>query len=59
MAVYMKLEGIEGDITAEGYVGWCEVNYTHFAIQQRANMTIGHGINKMSSIPKLRLYKIR
>src|SRR5215471_18171214 len=41
MPIYMKYEGVEGDVTAKGYTGWIEVHSFQWGCSRHLETTTG------------------
>ena len=52
MPIYMKIEGIKGNVTAAGHEGWIELMSAQLGVQRRVNTT-GQGANREASTPSV------
>lgn len=52
MPIYMKIEGIKGNVTAAGHEGWIELTSAQLGVQRRVNTT-GRGTNREASTPSV------
>jgi type VI secretion system secreted protein Hcp len=53
MPIYMKIEGVEGNVTAEGYKGWIEVNSCQFGIGRGVSSPHGSDVDREASTPSV------
>jgi len=52
MPIYMKIEGIKGNVTAAGHEGWIELMSAQLGVQRRVNTT-GQSSNREASTPSV------
>ena len=53
MAIYLELEGIEGNVTAEGYEGQIGIMSVSFGVSRQISMEPGAMTNRETSAPML------
>lgn len=53
MAIYMKFDGIDGDVTAKGYEKQIEVDSFQFGVGRAISMDAGSAANRSSGRPSL------
>ncbi len=52
MSIYVKLDGISGDITTQGYQGWVECLHMYFGgASKKVSTTVGDTNNRVQSRP--------
>jgi type VI secretion system secreted protein Hcp len=51
--IYMKLEGIEGNVTSKGHQHWIELDSISFHTQRALNTHSGRVANRETSLPQL------
>lgn len=51
MAIYVKIDGIEGDVTAKGYEGCFEALSVSHEVKRQVSNQVGHVINRQISKP--------
>ena len=57
MAIYMEYDGIQGDVTAEGYQGMIRLDFAMFNSQRAIKMKPGQLANRESGLPKFSVLK--
>lgn len=58
MTIYMKIDSIDGDVTAKGYEKWIELSSIHFGVQRNINTKPGKVINRESTRPAIKEFAI-
>ena len=53
MPIYMKIEGIDGAVTAKGHEKWHECDSFQFGITRAITMAVGRGANREASAPQV------
>ena len=53
MPIYVRINGIEGDVTAKGFEKWIEANSIRFAVERNVNTKPGSVANRESTKPSL------
>ena len=53
MTIYMKIDGIEGNVTAKGYEKWIELNSIQCGVQRNINTSPGKVIDRESTRPAI------
>ncbi len=53
MAIYLKVEGIEGKVTAEGHQGWIEVDSLQWGVGRAISSAIGSSRDREASKPSI------
>ena len=51
MAIYMKVPGADGSVTASGYEKWIELDSVQFGVGRPVDMTTGNMANRASGLP--------
>jgi type VI secretion system secreted protein Hcp len=51
MAIYLNIDGIEGDVTAEGHEGWIECSSMQWGVGRGIQTTTGSSRERESSAP--------
>jgi type VI secretion system secreted protein Hcp len=51
MAIYMKVPGAEGSVTASGYEKWIELDSMQFGVGRMVTMDTGNLANRASGLP--------
>ena len=51
MAIYMKYEGIEGDVTTKGFEKWIDLDSMQFGVGRAITMTAGKAANRSHGTP--------
>ena len=51
MAIYMKVPGVDGAVTASGYEKWIPLDSMQFGVGRHIDMTVGDTTNRESSRP--------
>ncbi len=51
MAIYMKVPGADGSVTASGYEKWIELDSMQFGVGRAVAMTTGNMANRASGLP--------
>jgi len=52
MSIYMKIPGIEGDVTTKGYEKWIALESMYFNLKKRVNMQVGKMHERQNSLPR-------
>lgn len=58
MTIFMKIDGINGDVTAKGYEKWIDLSSIHFDVQRNINTKPGKVINRESTRPAINEFSI-
>ena len=53
MPIYLKYNGIKGDITAEGYEGWVELDSFRWKLQRLISSPTGASADRESTAPRI------
>ena len=53
MPIYLKYNGIKGDITAEGYEGWVELDSFRWNLQRLISSPTGASADRESTAPRI------
>src|SRR5947209_3949800 len=53
MAIYMKVDGIDGPVTAAGYQKWIELKSCTLGVQRGIRNPTGRGTNREASAPSV------
>lgn len=53
MAIYLKLDGVDGNVTAKGYEKWIQVDTCHFGVSRDVTMEAGKTANRESVKPRI------
>lgn len=53
MAIYLSLDGVKGNVTAEGYEGCIKVNSAHFGVNRHITMEPGKMANREVGKPNV------
>lgn len=53
MAIYLEIDGIEGDVTAEGHEGWIECTSMQWGVGRGIHTTTGSAQERESSAPSV------
>jgi type VI secretion system secreted protein Hcp len=53
MSIYMKVDGIEGSVTAKGFEKWIELNSFQFATSRSISMETGNSANRNHGRPSI------
>src|SRR5262245_33945375 len=53
MPIYMKYEGAEGSVTAEGHQKWIEVESCRMGGSRQIRNATGRGVNREASVPSI------
>lgn len=53
MAIYMKIDGIDGDVSAKGYEKWIEVQAMNFGVNRSINTAPGKNSDRESTKPSV------
>lgn len=53
MTIYMKVEGIDGSVTAKGFEQWIELSSFHFATSRAISMEAGNTSNRSHGRPSI------
>lgn len=53
MAIYLQVEGIEGDVTAEGHEGWIECESLDWGVQRAIHTPTGRAEGRESAAPSV------
>ena len=53
MAIYMKIDGIDGHVTAKGYEKWIEVDSLNFGVSRNISTVPGNVTDRESTKPKV------
>jgi type VI secretion system secreted protein Hcp len=53
MPIYMKYEGIDGDVTAKGHEKWIELNSFQWGVGRGISSPTGRGADRESSAPSI------
>lgn len=51
MALYMKMDGINGNVTTKGHEGWIDIKSARFSCHRQIKLDVGHGADRETSIP--------
>lgn len=51
MAIYMKIDGIDGNVTAKGYEKWIELDSLNFGVQRNINTKPGNVTDREATKP--------
>jgi type VI secretion system secreted protein Hcp len=51
MAIYMKVPGAEGSVTASGYEKWIELDSMNFGVHRTVSMDTGNMANRAAGLP--------
>ncbi len=51
MAIYMKVDGIDGHVTTKGYEKWIELNSLHFSVNRKLSTKPGNVYDRESTKP--------
>ena len=52
MAIYMHVEGLNGDVTAEGHNGWISVSSVDFKATRFIKTQVGKTVDRHNSVPR-------
>ena len=55
MAIYMKIPGVQGNVTAKGHEKWIEVKSLDFRVSNDVQMQTGKTFNRFTSVPDFKL----
>ncbi len=53
MAIYMKVDGINGDVTAKGHEKWVDCSSLQWGVGRGIGSPIGRGVERESSAPNI------
>ena len=53
MPIFMKYDGIDGDVTAEGHEKWIELNSCQFGVGRSITNATAKGVNREASAPSV------
>jgi len=53
MAIYMKIDGIDGSVTAKGFEKWIELNSLQLGVGRAISMSVGNAANRASGKPSI------
>lgn len=53
MAIYMQIQGIDGNVTTQGYQNWIELESFNFSVQRKLNTQPGRISNREGSKPSV------
>lgn len=53
MGVYLKIEGIKGNVTEKGHSDWIECHSLQWGVGRAITSTVGAGKNRESSMPSI------
>ena len=53
MPIYMKYDGIDGDVTSESHKGWIELNSFQWGVGRGIHQRTGRGADRESSAPSV------
>ena len=53
MSIYMKIDGIDGSVTAKGFEQWIELNSFHFSTSRAISMEAGNSSNRNHGRPSI------
>ena len=53
MPIYMKIDTIKGDVTAEGYKEWIAVNSMQFGVGRAISSAVGGGTKREAGAPSI------
>ena len=53
MSIYLKFDGANGGVTAEGYEGWIELESLTFGVGRAISMEPGHVSDREASRPSI------
>lgn len=53
MAIYLKIDGVDGDVTAEGHEGWIECMSMQWGVGRGIHTTTGSAQERESSAPSV------
>jgi len=53
MTIYMKVDGIDGSVTAKGFEKWIELNSFHFSTSRAISMEAGNASNRNHGRPSI------
>lgn len=53
MPIYMKIDGIDGNVEAEGHAKWIEVNSLQFGVGRAITSGVGKASDRESSAPSI------
>jgi type VI secretion system secreted protein Hcp len=51
MPIYMKVEGIDGSVTAAGHEKWIELDSAQFGVNRHITNPTGRGTNREAAVP--------
>ncbi len=57
MAIYMEYEGIQGNVTAEGYQNMIQLDFAVLGMSRAISMKSGEMANRESAIPRFSIIK--
>jgi type VI secretion system secreted protein Hcp len=53
MAIYMLIDGITGDVTAQGHAGWIECNSLQYGFGRGISMPVGNTLEREATAPSV------
>jgi len=56
--MYMKIDGINGNVTAKGYENWISIESMHFGVNRSIHTPVGSNRNRESGIPSISALEI-
>lgn len=51
MAIFMLADDISGNVTAQGYENWIQINSLHFKVESKTSMPVGKVMDRMRGAP--------
>lgn len=54
MSIYMKIDGIDGHVTAKGYEKWIELDNVHFGVERTISAKPGNTADREATKPTIR-----
>jgi len=53
MSIYMKVDGVDGSVTAKGFEKWIEISSFQFGVGRAISMGVGNAANRVHGKPSL------
>jgi type VI secretion system secreted protein Hcp len=53
MAIYMKYDGVDGDVTAAGHEKWIELHSCQLGVHRNVTSGAGRGVNREAAAPSV------